>query len=300
MAKSFLISEAVRGEGGYLTTVSGDRLRIGHPLEDLAPRDIVARAIDREMKRRGDHSVLLHLEHLDADHLRSRFPTIYETCQRFGIDLTREPIPVVPAAHYMCGGVVTDADGRTDLSGLFAAGEVACTGLHGANRLASNSLLEALVMGERAAAAAAELPRPRPAGDIPPWDVGTATLPRETVLIDAHWDLVRRLMWDFVGIVRNDHRLALATRYLEIFRRSIESYYWDFVLDRDLIELRNISLVAELIVGCARERRESRGLHFNEDHPEPDDAHFGTDTILPARGARSGDEAVARRSPTAA
>jgi len=288
-AKSFLISEAVRGEGGYLTTISGERLRIGHPLGDLAPRDIVARAIDREIKRRGDKHVLLHLEHLDADRISHRFPTIYETCRQHGIDITTTPIPVVPAAHYQCGGVMTDLQGRTDLPGLFAAGEVAFTGLHGANRLASNSLLEAVVMAEEAAAAAvAELPGIPMSGSLPPWDTGMATLPRETVLIDAHWDLVRRLMWDFVGIVRNDHRLALAARYLEIFRRSIESYYWDFVLDRDLVELRNLALVAELIVRCARERRESRGLQYNEDHPERDDARYNVDTVLAPPRPREG------------
>lgn len=298
-ARSFLISEAVRGEGGYLTTLSGERLRIPHPLADLAPRDIVARSIDREMKRRADRSVLLHLEHLDADHVRNRFPTIYETCLHLGIDITRQPIPVVPAAHYQCGGVVTDLEARTDLPGLYAAGEVAFTGLHGANRLASNSLLEAAVMGEMAAASAvADLADLGPTGELPAWDTGTATLPRETVLIDAHWDLVRRLMWDFVGIVRNDHRLAIAARYLEIFRRSIESYYWDFVLDRDLIELRNLSLTAELIVRCARERRESRGLHFNEDHPERDDARFAADTILvPPAGRREGPPASGPARP---
>jgi L-aspartate oxidase len=298
-ARSFLISEAVRGEGGFLTTRSGERLRIPHPLADLAPRDIVARSIDREMKRRGDRSVLLHLEHLDPDHVRNRFPTIYETCLSLGLDITRQPIPVVPAAHYQCGGVVTDLEARTDLPGLFAAGEVAFTGLHGANRLASNSLLEALVMGEKAAAAAvADRGRLGPTGELPGWDTGTATLPRETVLIDAHWDLVRRLMWDFVGIVRNDHRLAIAARYLEIFRRSIESYYWDFVLDRDLIELRNLSLNAELIVRCARERRESRGLHFNEDHPERDDARYAADTILvPPAGRREGWSATGPAPP---
>jgi L-aspartate oxidase len=298
-ARSFLISEAVRGEGGYLTTLSGERLRIPHPLADLAPRDIVARSIDREMKRRADRSVLLHLEQLDADHVRNRFPTIYETCRNLGIDITRQPIPVVPAAHYQCGGVVTDLEARTDLPGLYAAGEVAFTGLHGANRLASNSLLEAVVMGEKAAAtAAADLARLGPTGELPIWDTGTATLPRETVLIDAHWDLVRRLLWDFVGIVRNDHRLAIAARYLEIFRRSIESYYWDFVLDRDLIELRNLSLTAELIVRCARERRESRGLHFNEDHPERDDARFAADTILvPPAWRREGPPAPGPACP---
>jgi L-aspartate oxidase len=298
-ARSFLISEAVRGEGGYLTTLSGERLRIPHPLADLAPRDIVARSIDREMKRRADRSVLLHLEHLDAEHVRNRFPTIYETCLSLGIDITRQPIPVVPAAHYQCGGVVTDLEARTDLPGLYAAGEVAFTGLHGANRLASNSLLEAMVMGEKAAATAiADLAGLGPTGELPVWDTGTATLPRETVLIDAHWDLVRRLMWDFVGIVRNDHRLAIATRYLEIFRRSIESYYWDFVLDRDLIELRNLSLTAELIVRCARERRESRGLHFNEDHQERDDARLAADTILlPPAGRRAGTAAPSPARP---
>lgn len=280
-AKDFLISEAVRGEGAFLTTLAGDRLEVPHPMGDLAPRDIVARAIDRAMKRRGDRSVLLHMEELGAARVRERFPTIYETCLRYSIDITREPIPVVPAAHYQCGGVATDLVGQTDLAGLFAAGEVACTGLHGANRLASNSLLEATVMGARAALAAraaAEALGPVPLLD--PWDVGSATLPRETVLIDAHWNLVRTMMWEFVGIVRNDHRLGLAARYLEIFRNSIESYYWDFVLDQDLVELRNLALVAELIVRCARSRAESRGLHYNEDHAEA--APVATSTFVSA------------------
>lgn len=287
-AKDFLITEAVRGEGAFLTTLSGERLEIDHPLRDLAPRDVVARAIDRTMKKRGDKCVLLHLEQLDAELVKQRFPTIYETCLRVSIDITRQPIPVVPAAHYQCGGVVTDLEGRTDLPGLFAAGEVAFTGLHGANRLASNSLLEAAVMGRRAARAAiAEAASLGPVPALPAWDVGTAALPRETVLIDAHWDLVRQLMWDFVGIVRNDHRLEVATRYLEIFRKSIESYYWDFVLDQDLIELRNLALVAELIVTSASRRKESRGLHFNQDHPERDDRHEGHDTVLaPPESAR--------------
>ena len=283
-AKDFLISEAVRGEGAFLTTLAGDRLEIPHPLGDLAPRDIVARAIDLAMKRNGDHSVLLHLETLGADLVRERFPTIYETCLEFSIDITVQPIPVVPAAHYQCGGLVTDRDARTDLNGLLAAGEVAYTGLHGSNRLASNSLLEGAVMGERAAVTALQLHGELgPIPDLPTWDVGSAALPRETVLIDAHWNLVRTMMWEFVGIVRNDHRLELAERYLEIFRRSVESYYWDFVLDRDLIELRNLALVANLIVRSARLRKESRGLHYNEDYPETDDINFGGPTILDPR-----------------
>jgi len=282
-AKNFLISEAVRGEGGILTTISGERLLGDHPMRELAPRDAVARAIDREMKRRGDHYVLLHVEHLDADRVRRRFPVIHETCLQYGIDITRQPIPVVPAAHYMCGGVVVDSWGRTDIPGLYAAGEAACTGLHGANRLASNSLLEAAVFALRACEDASAYARERPpTPKLPDWEIGQASLPKESVLIDAHWDLVRRLMWDFVGIVRTDHRLALAARYIEIVRRSIESYYWDFVLDRDLIELRNVGLVAELIVRMAVERFESRGLHMNEDHPAEDPA-FAHDTIL--RGA---------------
>jgi L-aspartate oxidase len=283
-AKNFLISEAVRGEGGVLTTISGDPLMDGHPMRDLAPRDAVARAIDREMKRRGDHFVLLHVEHLDPERVKRRFPLIYQSCLQFGLDITRNPIPVVPAAHYMCGGVVVDDWGRTDIPGLYAAGETACTGLHGANRLASNSLLEAAVFALRAAEDAISFAGSvAPFPSIPDWDIGNATLPKESVLVDAHWDIVRRLMWDFVGIVRTDHRLALAARYLEILRRSIESYYWDFVLDRDLIELRNVALVAELIVKMAIERRESRGLHMNEDHPAQDPA-LAHDTILSLSG----------------
>ncbi|MBM3286107.1 MAG: L-aspartate oxidase [Candidatus Eisenbacteria bacterium] len=268
-AKNFLISEAVRGEGATLTSVTGERFMSSHPMQELAPRDVVARAIDREMKERGKHHVLLHLEHLDGDRLRARFPGIYETCLRFGIDFTRQPLPVVPAAHYICGGVVVDPWGASDLPGLFAAGEVAHTGLHGANRLASNSLLEAGVFALRAAEEAGRrLPGIRPVGDLPAWEIGAASLPKESVLVDAHWDLVRRLMWDFVGIVRTDHRLELARRYIELVRGSIESYYWDFVLDPDLVELRNVALVAELMVQSAVRRSESRGLHYNLDHQE--------------------------------
>ncbi|MBD3335060.1 MAG: FAD-binding protein, partial [Candidatus Eisenbacteria bacterium] len=282
VARTFLISEAVRGEGGYLTTLRGDRFMEAYdPRGDLASRDIVARAIDREMKRWGDEHVLLHMEQMGAARIRERFPNIHETCRRYGIDVEREPIPVVPAAHYMCGGLITDLAGRTDLAGLLAAGEVGMTGLHGANRLASNSLLEAAYMGVRAAATAGELLQRLDApGPVPPWDPGHAVQPKESILINAHWDMIRAVMWNFVGIVRRDHRLDLAERYVQNFRQSIEGYFRDFLLDRDLVELRNIALVAHLIVACARGRKESRGLHANEDHPDRSDGRFLADTIL--------------------
>jgi L-aspartate oxidase len=288
-AKNFLISETVRGEGAILTSISGDRFLADHPLQELAPRDVVARAIDREMKRRGETFVHLHLEQLDAAKTKARFPGIHESCLRYGIDITKQPIPVVPAAHYTCGGVMVDLWGRTDLPGLYAAGEVTCSGVHGANRLASNSLLEASVFALRAAEdSASRLSSIPPVPRLPEWEVGEASLPKETVLINAHWDLVRRLMWDFVGIVRTDHRLDLASRYLGILRRSIESYYWDFVLDADLVELRNVALVAELIVRNARARSESRGLHFNEDHPQ-EDSRQAFDTVLRSRETGGAD-----------
>lgn len=290
----FLISEAVRGEGAFLTSIGGEAFMAGyHPDADLAPRDIVARAIDREMKRRGERHALLDLSRIDADRIRSRFPTIHRTCLELGMDITRQPIPVVPAAHYMCGGVVTDAEGRTDLVDLYAAGEVACTGLHGANRLASNSLLEAAVIARRAAAAASRgleeerLRTRRLAGEIPAWDPGKATVAKESVLVNAHWELVRALMWDFVGIVRNDHRLRLAAGYVRHFRRSVESYYWDFLLDSDLIELRNIALLADLIIRSAACRKESRGLHYNEDHPERRDRLWQRETLLDPSSGRA-------------
>lgn len=300
-ATRFLISEAVRGEGAVLRNVAGEAFMPGyHPQADLAPRDVVARAIDQEMKRRGERHVLLDLAALTPETVRKRFPNIYRACLELGLDITKQPIPVVPAAHYMCGGIVTDGAGRTDLVGLFAAGEVACTGLHGANRLASNSLLESVVFARRAAAAAIALPPETPAPEVPPWDPGKAMVPKEVILVSAHWTMVRALMWDFVGIVRSDHRLQLAAGYIHDFRRSVENYYWDFVLDTDLVELHNLTLLADLIIRAAAIRRESRGLHYNVDHPQVDDDAWKRETVLDpiakeVRAAVDGELPLGRR-----
>jgi len=273
-AKSFLISEALRGEGGILRNRAGEAFMSRYdPRKELAPRDVVARSIDAEMKRRGDDCAFLDMTHLPKAFLLDHFPHIHATCREFGIDMAAQPIPVVPAAHYQCGGVVTDLLGRTAVPGLLAVGEVSCTGLHGANRLASNSLLEGLVFGRRAALAARDAVREAPAApDLPPWNPGNALDPDEGVVVTHNWDEVRRLMWNYVGIVRTSKRLERARTRLEVLRGEIRDYYWQYKVTSDLVELRNLADVATLIVECARRRRESRGLHYTLDHPKPDEA----------------------------
>jgi len=283
-AKNFLISEAVRGEGAILIDSSGNAFMEEYDSQkDLACRDVVARAIDAELKKSGDDSVFLDVSNKNTDFIKERFPNLYEKCLNFGFDMTKEPLPVVPAAHYMCGGIATDMFGRTDLHRLYAIGETACTGLHGANRLASNSLIEALVYSHTASKQAVEdidVFDFSSTPDPPPWDEVGTTDSDEVIMVSHNWDEIRRLMWNYVGIVRSDKRLARAKRRIEIIQKEINEYYWNFRVSADLVELRNIAIVADLIIKCASHRKESRGLHYNIEYPYRDDARWQKDTII--------------------
>ncbi len=282
-AKSFLISEAVRGEGGKLLLANGEPFMHKHDKRgELAPRDIVARAIDYEIKKSGHECVYLDISHRKQDFIKSHFPNIYERCLKFGLDMTKEPLPVVPAAHFTCGGIYTDLKARTDLAQLYAIGECTFTGLHGANRLASNSLLECLVFAD---AAYKDIVRNQQSIEIsgqplPEWDESQVTDPDEQIVVSHNWDELRRFMWDYVGIVRTDKRLERAMRRIELLQEEIREYYSNFKVNGDLIELRNLVMVAELIVRSAMQRKESRGLHYTLDYPDTFPDSEIQDTLL--------------------
>lgn len=283
-AKNFLISEAVRGEGGVLVDAKGNAFMTKYDNRgDLATRDAVARGIDAEMKQSGADCVYVDIAHRSPDFVRTRFPTIYATCKQYGVDITREPIPVVPAAHYMCGGILVNDRGQASIDCLLALGETACTGLHGANRLASNSLLEAVVFAHRAGIWVKEnWPRLQrlPDKTVAAWRIGKARPIEENVLISHNWDQIRRLMWNYVGIVRREKRLQLVRRRLAPILEEIREHFYDYLPTPDIVELRNIAVVATLIIKCASTRKESRGLHYIVDYPKHDDEHFRKDTVL--------------------
>ncbi|MFW9988336.1 MAG: L-aspartate oxidase [Candidatus Odinarchaeota archaeon] len=269
-AKSFLITEAMRGEGAILKDMRGNEFMDKyHPLKDLAPRDIVSRAIDAELKKSGDDYVYLDIaSYRDSAFIKTHFPGIYEKCLEFNVDITKNPIPVVPAAHYSCGGVVAGIDGRTEIKNLHVIGEASCTGFHGANRLASNSLLEGLVCAYESANFLAEHTMNLKKKDFPEWEIGDAVPSTEAVVITQNWDEIRMLMQNFVGIVRSDLRLKRALKRMNLFSEEIDFYYWNYKIDKNLIELRNLSMVAEILIRCALSRKESRGTHYNENHPK--------------------------------
>jgi len=281
-AKSFLISEAVRGEGGKLLLPDGDRfMDVFSQQGELAPRDIVARAIDHEMKRLGADCLYLDISHKPDDFIRAHFPSIHERCLEYGIDITTDPIPVVPAAHYTCGGIITDLTGQTDIEGLYAIGETASTGLHGANRMASNSLLECLVISNKAAQVIADdLLDKKELAPIKPWDESWVRDSDEEVVVSHNWHELRQFMWDYVGIVRTTKRLERAKHRVDLLLNEIDEYYGNFRVTSDLLELRNLAVVADLIIRSAIERKESRGLHYTRDYPDTDDSMPAANTVL--------------------
>ncbi|MCP4669806.1 MAG: L-aspartate oxidase [Desulfobacula sp.] len=283
-AKNFLISEAVRGEGAFLIDSNGNRFMHKYSKDlELACRDVVARAIDNELKKTGANCVFLDISHKDPKFIKKRFPNIYARCLEYGIDMTKDPVPVVPAAHYMCGGVATDLNGKTDVQRLYAVGETACTGLHGANRLASNSLLEALVYSHKAyESSIEEFKKSSNKTDVTldQWDAGNTIDSDEAIVVSHNWDEIRRLMWNYVGIVRSDKRLQRALRRIQNIQKEINEYYWDFKVTSDLIELRNLATIAQLIIESALMRKESRGLHYNIEYPEKDDKNWLKPTTL--------------------